>query len=365
MDPQLTDRIYECAFVPEQWPRVLGELADVAGARVGFLFVSNEDVHHWTSSTQVGVEAMTPLVKSGWFARSERFARLLAARRSGFLVEEDLYAPGEQTNDPFYRDILYPRGLGWGAGVAFPVPTGDRLTINVERDFARGPVEREAIERLDVLRPHLARSGLMAARLQLERARAAGEALARIGLAAVVLGPKGKVLAANTLIEAMSEHVQWRADDRLSLKDRRADRSLREAIETIGAANGPGVRSFPVRDAENRPAMVAHMVPIRLSARDIFLRAAALLVLTPLAAPQAPPVDLVRSLFDLTPAEARVARDLAGGKTVSDIAADGGVSPNTIKAHVRGVLQKTGCGRQVDVIALLGGIASIRLPDAD
>jgi hypothetical protein len=68
MDPQLTDRIYECAFVPDRWPRVLGELADVAGARAGFLFVSNEDVHHWTSSTQVGIEALTPLIDSGWIA---------------------------------------------------------------------------------------------------------------------------------------------------------------------------------------------------------------------------------------------------------------------------------------------------------
>jgi DNA-binding CsgD family transcriptional regulator len=47
---------------------------------------------------------------------------------------------------------------------------------------------------------------------------------------------------------------------------------------------------------------------------------------------------------------------------VSEIAAGSGVSPNTTKAHVRGVLQKTGCSRQVDVIALLGGIASARLP---
>jgi hypothetical protein len=45
--------------------------------------------------------------------------------------------------------------------------------------------------------------------------------------------------------------------------------------------------------------------------------------------PQAPPVELVQSLFDLTPAEARVARGLAAGKTVEDIASTGGVSRNT------------------------------------
>src|SRR4029077_3766484 len=102
-------------------------------------------------------------------------------------------------------------------------------------------------------------------------------------------------------------------------------------------------------------------VPVRLSARDIFIRCAAVLVLTPVTPPQAPPVELVQSLFDLTPAEARVARGLASGKTVEAIATDGGTSRNTIRTHVRGVLEKTGCNRQVDIVALLTAISSTRL----
>ena len=155
------------------------------------------------------------------------------------------------------------------------------------RRTERGPVERAFVQKLDELRPDLARSVLMSARLQLERARIASETLAALGLPALVLNEQGKVLAANSLIEALT-------------------------------------------------------------------------------LPQAPPVELVQSLFDLTPAEARVARDLASGKTVEDIASDGGTSPNTIRSHVRGVLEKTGCNRQTDVVALLTTISSARLPrDAD
>jgi DNA-binding CsgD family transcriptional regulator len=69
---------------------------------------------------------------------------------------------------------------------------------------------------------------------------------------------------------------------------------------------------------------------------------------------------LVQSLFDLTPAEARVARSLASGKAVETIAADSGVSLNTIRTHVRGVLEKTGCNRQIDVVALLTAISATR-----
>jgi DNA-binding CsgD family transcriptional regulator len=363
MDTGLIDRIYECSFAPELWPGVLGELATIATARAGFLFLSNADIHHFTSSSEIGTTVLKPLVASGWVARSERFRRFLAARNFGFFSDGDIYTADEKSTDPFYRDILLPRGLGWAVGTTVPLPTGDRFAINLEREYLRGPVELAAIHRLDLLRPHIARSALMSARLQLERARATSEALARVRLAALVLDTNGKVLAANDLIELLSGHIQWRAQGRVSLKDRAADQILRDAIAEIDSNGGPAVRSFPTRDTHDGTPMVVHVIPIRLSARDVFFRCAAVLVLTPVTLPKAPPADLVQSLFDLTPAEARVACSLAAGKTVDDIASDHHISPNTIRTHVRGVLGKTGCSRQAEVVALLTGLSSMRPND--
>lgn len=356
MDPRLSDDIYECSFVPELWPRVLGELAAVANARVGFLFVSNNNIHHWTSSTDIGLTALQPLVKSGWVANCERFKRFHALRHSGFFTEHEIYAAEELKTDPFYRDILYPRGLGCAAGTAILLPTGDTFSISLEREYARGPVEASAIRVLDELRPHIARAALISARLHLERARAAGATLAALGVAALVVDHTGKVLDANPLIEGLQGYIRWGAFDRVSLCDKAADQLLREAIAGVEHGGEEQVRSFPVRNNNAPQAMVMHVVPIRLSARDIFERCVAALILTPLTLPQAPPVELVRSLFDLTATEARVARGLASGKTVQDIAVDCGVSENTIRTHVRGVLQKTGRSRQAEVVALLTGM---------
>jgi DNA-binding CsgD family transcriptional regulator len=204
------------------------------------------------------------------------------------------------------------------------------------------------------------RSALPSARLQLERAHMASETLAALGLPALVLNEQGKVLAANSLIETLTGYVQWRAQDRVSLKDKAADKLLRDAMAAIDVA-GSAARSFPVRDTGAEAMMVAHVIPIRLSARDIFVRCAAALILTPVTLPQAPPVELVQSLFGLTPAEARVARSLAGGETIEAIASARGVSQNTIRMQVRGVLEKTGCNRQVDIVALLTAISPARL----
>jgi DNA-binding CsgD family transcriptional regulator len=238
-------------------------------------------------------------------------------------------------------------------GTFIPIPTGENAGLVLTRRIERGPAEREIVDKLDELRPHLARSILMSARLQLERARIASQTLAALGLPALVLNERGKVLAANPLIEKLTAYVHWRAQDRVSLKDKAGDKLLRDAIAAIDSA-ASAVRSFPVRGLESM--MVAHVIPIRLSARDVFVRCAAALVLTPVTRPQAPPVELVQSLFDLTPAEARVARDLATGRSAEDIASNGGVSLSTVRSQVRGVLEKTGCHRQLDVVALLAGI---------
>jgi DNA-binding CsgD family transcriptional regulator len=357
MDPDLVDRIYECSFVPDLWPTVLDELAQIADAVGGVLLTANTKVLRWVASPRMHC-VMEMYVRGGWFVREKRVSRLFRARHAGFLTEYDLATDEELDGDPFYRDFSRRGGGGWCAATAISVPTADMLFLTLERQYVRGPVERAIVNKLDELRPHLARSALMAARLQLERAHIAGETLAALGLPALVLDEQGKVLAANSLVESLRDYVCWRALDRLSLKDKAADRFLRDAIARVDVTGS--LRSFPVRAAGAEAMMVAHVIPIRLSARDIFARCAAALVLTPVTLPQAPPVELVQSLFDLTPAEARVARSLASGETVETIAADGGVSLSTVRTHVRGVLAKTGCDRQVEVVALLAGIARPR-----
>jgi DNA-binding CsgD family transcriptional regulator len=356
LDDKFIDRIYESAFVPELWPDVLAQLASIATARSGWMAISRNGKHHFAGSNETVREAAGLLVESGLVFRADRFARLCAAHHPGFLREIDIYTEAELESDPFYQKYLFPRGLGRAAGTTLVLPTQDSLLISLEREAARGPVEPSAIGKLDALRPHIARSAFMAARLQLERARAASATLAALGLPALVLDDKGKVLVANQLIEASAE-IHWRAQDAIGLVDRAADKLLRNAIATIDLSSG-GVRSFPVRNGA--ATLVAHVIPVRLSARDIFARCIAVLTLTPMSAPEAPPIELVQSLFDLTPAEARVARGLASGMAVDAIAADRGVSTNTIRTHVRGVFEKTGCTRQAEVVALFTGISPVR-----
>jgi DNA-binding CsgD family transcriptional regulator len=352
---RLVDRIYECAFVPDVWPEVLAKLVQLGGAMSGWLYVSNGKDVRWTASSKEARAELQPLMESGAFSRLERLKRLLRTKQTGFVPCRTLYSSVEEMrNDPAYRDILYPRGMGWGTGIAIALPTGDDMAMSLERAYDQGSASPAEVEALNEVHPHLVRAALVAARMQLERAQAATQTLGLLGIPALVFADNGKVLAANPLIEALSGFISWRAQDQIALTDARADALLHDAIATVNQDDAPSVRSFPARDANS--AMIAHVVPIRGSARDIFSRCAAMLMLTPLTRPEAPPIELIRSLFDLTPAEARVARGLAAGQTVKVMAADSGTSANTVRTHVTAVLTKTGSSRQSDVVALLNGL---------
>ena len=102
---------------------------------------------------------------------------------------------------------------------------------------------------------------------------------------------------------------------------------------------------------------MAHLIPLTGTARNLVSTCAAILMLTPVAMSPAALVELIQSLFDLTPTEAHVARGLAAGDTVADIARHRAVSRETVRTHVQHVLAKTGCRRQGEVALLLGGIA--------
>jgi DNA-binding CsgD family transcriptional regulator len=356
MQDDLIDRIYECSFVPELWPQVLDELAQLAHARGGQLFAVRDKVMSWITSANL-TEVFQAYVSQGYFARCGRKVCLFSNHQPTFLAEHDYWTSEQLESNEIYRDFFRPNGLGWSASTGLAMPTQDNIVFTLERDYERGPVEREKIDALNELRPHLARAALIAARLSLRSAKGASDTLSAMGLPALVLDESGYVIEANDLMTGLQEHLHWRAGNRVALSDARSNELLWAALPELNSNTEEAIRSFVLRGKDGLANSVAHLVPIRRSAHDIFARAHALLVVTPVTARKAPPVELLRSLFDLTVAEARVARGLAVGQSLDDLADSGGVSRNTVRTQLQQVLEKTGCTRQAEVTALLSNVS--------
>jgi len=81
-------------------------------------------------------------------------------------------------------------------------------------------------------------------------------------------------------------------------------------------------------------------------------------MMVPVASDRVPSATLMKSLFDLTPSEARVASGIARGETPETIAASGGVAITTVRSQIRSVLEKTGTSRQSDLAGLLARLGA-------
>jgi DNA-binding CsgD family transcriptional regulator len=354
-DEALIDQIYEAAVLPDMWPRVLDGLAAVAGAVGGELLTSAANNLRWIGN-EAGTRIVSEWFAEGWSTRNTRMPRLLALNYSGFIRGEDHFSPEELATNPEFLEFFYPRGLGVGGGTAIPVPSGDFLVFSFETLRERGPMTREALDRLDALRPHLARAALVSAQLQLERAKALAEALNIIGLPTAVLRDTGRLLAVNEKFQTLVPQVFQDRRDRVVLASRGPDDLLKAALSRLSLPGASDTSSIPLSAADDRPPLIVHVLPVRGLARDIFDRGFALVVVTPVEPKKVPTAKVIQGLFDLTPAEARIAHSIGEGNTIEVTAVTGNVSRETVRSQLKSVLSKTGLNRQNDLVSLLSGM---------
>ena len=365
------ERAYEAAFVPELWPDVLDRVADLSGTDGGLLLVvpprqssTDPPTARWTASQRL-LPVVTSFFEGGWLAINPRTNRALSLDHAGFINDFGLFTQEEIDRDPFYAWIR-EQGYGWCVGTAIQTPSGDTLIFDWERRQADGPVDEATIARLDPLRPHLARASLLSSRLGLERARNSAQTLALLGLPAAVLDGQGRALATNDLFEALAPAIVPRSFGGIRFADRSVDVLFSAALDRERAVRGgratPHTTSLPIRATQDQPAMLVHVVPVLRTARDVFVAAATIVVVTPVCRSRVPSATVVQGLFDLTPAEARVARHLAGGSTLVEIATSSGISAATVRSQLKAVFAKTGVSRQAELVGLLANMQSPLAP---
>lgn len=357
---ELVGRIYEAAGNPDLWPSVLDELGrSVSTVAAAVLATRADRWAGWRCSpgTPVGID---DYLRSEAVTRSEITVRLVQANRAGFVPDQDVMTDEAWLADPLMTEYATRAGLLHAAATAIHLPTGDLVVFHLQRQKGQPKFTSSDLARLDAYRPHLARAALLAVRWRLERLRAAAEALGLVGLPALIVDLRGRVLAANDLIQKTSAWVSWRTGDRVALIDPTANELLQRAVGELREPISATVRSIPIKATTSSDAAVVHVIPTIGQTRDVFLGAFGIVVITPLSASSSPGAVILQSLFDLTPAEARVAQAIATGATLEQIAMHHSVTVDTIRAQAKAVLAKTGTHRQAQLAALLGGLA--RMP---
>lgn len=356
MDDDLSARVYEAAAIPELWPAVLQSLGGLIDARAAGIISIDRSAGVRFLTTEKYAGPYEGFSAQGVQHRNIRAERAIASGYSGFLPDVELCTVEELQVDPMYTQFLYRFGLSWTMGASVTAPGSDITYFDFGRETGQTPFSRADAEVMDGYRPVLGRAALLSIRLGLEEARSTARALSTIGLAGAVIADGGRVLAANPEFTALAPRLDVVAFDRLVVADADATILLAAAFGSEATAIG----SIPIKAEGDAPPLVLHLVPVRRGARDVFVRAAWVVIVTPVVTAEAPAAEILAGLFDLTPAEARVARLIAGGGSVETVAVDHHVSEQTVRNQLRAVLQKTGTHRQSELVRLLLSARPIR-----
>lgn len=358
MSDTLIDRIYEAAFVPEMWPDALDGLVAASGSASGSILVFTAlDAPPRYKATQLTDAALHVFTTTEQWRDSQRVPYALpeavTGQRSFFYYAQDLMAPDQIEKDTVEAN-LRQLGLGEQITTTFAMPSTEIVTFTFERHIGQGRHEPGHIDLLDRTRPHLARAGLMAARLGLERAQATVSALEAIGLPAAILSNGGRVLASNSPFNAMERLFLPVAFGSVAVADIAANRMFQEIIATSRSGHEPLARSVPVKRADGRAPAVIHLLPLRRAAHEIFSGADVLVVVTEVKSDASIPIPQILSvLLDLTPAEARLAAALAAGKTLKQAAMDMNIAFGSARTYLARIFGKTGTNQQSQLVALL------------
>jgi DNA-binding CsgD family transcriptional regulator len=353
---EIVDLIYEAAFVPERWINALQGLAEVSKSVGSTLFVF-ENAGRGRGLTLDNLNDLLIEFLSIDTLRFSTSAVRMSETKPNSFVEVDAYLTAEEIrNDPI-RIRLRERGIGVHVCTAIPMPSGELVIYVLQKPLDTGGYEPELIERLNTLRPHLARSGLIAAKLGLEHARGTVAAMEAIGLPAAVCSGE-RVLSANPLFLAESETLRIGGRDRVSVSGEPANTLLQTVLQQPEAAE---VRSIPLPATGTRGPGVLHALPLRRSARDLFSGGDTILVFTPVNATEVvPSPNILAGLFDLSPAEARLAISLASGTPLKSAADASDIKFSTARSYLEQIFRKTGTNQQSQLVALLKSASVVR-----
>lgn len=282
---------------------------------------------------------------------------------------DELMPNGEFQRSRIYQQFLKPLNIRHLLGRDVLRDDLLQVRIAVERTEDQAPFGTRERELIDLIAPHLQRA------LRLRELHSSGtymrhffeEAMAKLAIGCVMLDVRGQVLSMNTWARQLLgrqdalllRHGQLRTAQGID------GRALQRAIELALAAYRNACRCQPgtALQIESAPGMALVDVVVKPLASDPVFEShdtpAAVIYLND---SQRPGIDVdpgvLGSMYGFTPCESRLGALLLRGTTLEEASATLGVSINTIKTHLRGVYEKTGTNKQVQVVARLNHCAA-------
>jgi len=363
----LIELIYEAVPDASRWQVFLEAFVQSTGCKRGTLVLNVSGAEDWMVVCWHGWQDEEVRLFMERYAATDPWAVGGKDMQEGEIrTSIELCPQAEFQQSAAYREFYGPRDIDFGfGGVFLRVGTGSS-GITVARGKEPGPCGEREISILRSLMPHLRRAAILHGELASMRARLATFTghLDRYPHPFLLTDADSRVLYANVAareITALRDGLTIEAG-RIAIMTPTQHGALRKAVGEISRDQGLPLRRLEVaRPSKKHPYRVLVMNVPNSGALPLGIAqpAAAVLVVDSESG-QEPDPAILRELFSLTPAEARVTGRLVLGHSVEEIAQETGVSIETVRSQVRSVLSKTATTRQGELISLVLRMAPFR-----
>lgn len=382
---QYTERVAVSEQNQEQWDALIGDLYDAAldpsllepalarferliGSQGCHLFATDEAMnpvlHAWTIDW-MDPERVARDYYGHYIHEDPRRATVMLGEVGVAQQCTESFDARYVSRSGFYQDFLIPMGARYVAGGNVIQHQGLSGVVAFNRPVGCADFTDHDVQLIQRYMPHLCRAVRLITDREISRLRsvASEQVLAAQEMGVMVLDARGRILHANPVAEHWAGQMGWGLRGAMAsspaLQTLRQGALLKVRPHALRLTSPKGAQAIAMAWAWRAERGASWLEQALGSGHEEAWRAGHLVVLIkPVRAQATLAPSLLMDLFGLSAAEARLAHALGEGLTLEEAAARYQVSINTVRTQLRGVLAKTGCARQADLVALLASLPS-------
>ena len=353
LDPDHSDllgALYRGLDGPRPWDAFLERLAAWLGASFATLIITAPGMDTPGTFITPGADPVTAQAYLASYFTADPFRGL----PEGQVLSFREFVQGLASRDlDHYRIFLDAVGGDQVLGVDLSPGRQFEARVRLTRNRLLPNFAREHRDALQSLVPHLR----IALQLYEQLQRAGAErgawrgAIDGMGVATVIVDGDGMIVDANQAGEMLLKA----ADGVRRNRGRLWFDLARHRIALATLLDQPDSRAGPIRlkiERRELPALAIVARPMPVPALGSGKGAVALFMAVTGDEPRIE-AQAIRELYGLTPAEARLAAELSGGRSLPEAATRLAITHNTARVHLRAIFAKTGARRQSHLVSLL------------
>ncbi|CAG0993414.1 hypothetical protein BURK2_02523 [Burkholderiales bacterium] len=358
---KLVAAVYEAALNAGYWSHAIELVADEIGASGGALRHMQLPSLTLVNMSALGYDECWVRAYRQHFVALDPFHRHFDAFPIAELGRSDMLVNWrEYRKSEWYNDFAKPQDKIHMVGSTIARGSGGRVQIMFQRGRQAGPFADDDLRLLKRVVPHISRAVNMQFRLCDARRyeTMVCAALDRLRVGAILTDSAARPFFVNRAAEGLQGYCGLRlGPGAIELEDSANTGRLQgmiaaAALTSMGAnLDGEGEASFETETG----ALHVSVVPVasELLALEVTAPAACAAVFVSKRCCDTSPWRRLAVQHQLTPAETRLARALAEGLCVKEIAERYLISRNTVRTQIRSIFDKTGARRQAQLVRLL------------